>query len=40
MLNLSIKGNLLVSECCGTSHSAVNEVYFALFLMGAIQGGL
>ena len=40
MLNLSIYGNLLVSECCGTLHRAVNEAYFALFSMGAIQDGV
>ena len=40
MLNLSIYDNLLVIECCGTLHSAVNEAYFALFSTGAIQGEL
>ena len=40
VLNLSMWGNLLVSECCVTLHNAVNEAYFALFSMGGVQGGL
>ena len=35
-----IYGILLVSECCGTLGTAVNEVYFALFSMGAHVTGM
>ena len=35
-----IYGILLVSECCGTLGTAVNEAYFALFSMGAHVTGM
>ena len=35
-----IHGILLVSECCGTLGTAVNEAYFALFSMGAHVTGM
>ena len=35
-----IYGILLVTECCGTLGTAVNEAYFALFSMGAHGTGM
>ena len=35
-----IYGILLVTECCGTLGTAVNEAYFALFSMGAHVTGM
>ena len=35
-----IYGILLVTECCGTVGTAVNEAYFALFSIGAHLTGM